>query len=71
MDAHYIGSVESCWHIFEFPMHAQNPTVYRLPVHLEDQKLVFFNADESVDDVMERGGVSLELRLVPKRKTSL
>ena len=55
LDARYNGSAESCWHIFEFPMHAQNPTVYRLPVHLEDQQLVFFNADESVDDVMERG----------------
>lgn len=55
MDARYIGSAESCWHIFEFPMHAQNPTVYRLPVHLEDQQLVYFNADDNVDDVMERG----------------
>ena len=50
-----IGSVKSCWHIFEFPMHVQSPTVYRLSVHLEDQQLVFYNADDNVNDVMERG----------------
>ena len=55
LDACYIGSVESCWHIFEFPMHGQSPTVYRIPVHLEDQQLVVYNADNSVDNVMERG----------------
>jgi PIF1-like helicase/Helicase len=55
LDARYIGSVESCWHIFEFPMHAEKPTVYRLPVHLEDQQLIYFNADDHVDDVLERG----------------
>ena len=36
-------------------MHAQDPHIYRLPVHLEDQQLVFYNADDNVDDVMERG----------------
>ena len=36
-------------------MHAQDPTVYRLPVHLEDQQLVFYNADENPNEVMERG----------------
>ena len=55
LDARYIGSAESCWHIFEFPMHAQKPTVYRLPVHLEDQQLVYYNPDDNVDDVLERG----------------
>ena len=51
----YIGSVESCWHIFEFAMHAESPTVYRLPVHLEDQQMVYFNPDDNINDVLERG----------------
>jgi len=55
LDARYIGSVESCWHIFEFGMHAESPTVYRLPVHLEDDQLVYYNADENLNDVLERG----------------
>ena len=54
LDARYIGSSESCWHIFEFPMHAQTPTVYRLPVHLEDRQLIYYNADENVNDVLQR-----------------
>ena len=54
MDARYIGSAESCWHIFEFPMHAQKPTVYRLPVHLEDQQLIYYNPGDNVNDVLER-----------------
>ena len=55
LDARYIGSVESCWHMFEFAMHAGKPTVYRLPVHLEDGQLVYFNPDDEVNDVLERG----------------
>jgi hypothetical protein len=27
LDARYISAKESCWHIFEFPMHAEKPTV--------------------------------------------
>ena len=55
LDGRYIGSVESCWHIFEFAMHAEAPTVYRLPVHLEDQQMVYFNPDDNINDVLERG----------------
>ena len=54
VDARYIGSVESCWHIFEFSMHAKKPTVYRLPVHLEGQQLVYCNAGDNPEDVLER-----------------
>jgi hypothetical protein len=54
LDARYIGSVESCWHMFEFGMHAENPSVYRLPVHLEDEQRVYFNAEDQVDEVLNR-----------------
>ena len=63
VDARYIGSVESCWDMFEFPMHALKPTVYRLPVHLEDQQLVYYNPDDNPDDVLERGAKRLNLLL--------
>lgn len=55
LDARYISAIESCWHIFEFPMHAENPTVYRLPVHLPDQQMVYFNAEDDVNVVLEQG----------------
>ena len=55
LDAWYILSAESCWHIFEFPMHSESPSVYRLLVHLEDQQLIYYNADDDVDVVLGRG----------------
>ena len=36
-------------------MHAIKPTVYRLPVHLEDQQLVYYNPDNNPNEVLERG----------------
>jgi hypothetical protein len=55
LDARYIGSVESCWHMFEFVMHEETPPVYRLPVHLEGQHLVYFKPGDNIDHVLERG----------------
>ena len=57
LDARYISAAESCWHIFEFSMHSESPSVYRLPVHLEDQQLVYYNADDDVDEVLGRGAL--------------
>jgi PIF1-like helicase len=54
LDARYIGLVESCWHINEFAMHLESPHVYCLPVHLEDQQTVYFNADDNIYEVLER-----------------
>jgi hypothetical protein len=56
LDAHYIGSVEACWHINGFSMHAKSPNVYRLPVHLPDEQMVYFNAEDDINEVLERGG---------------
>ena len=56
LDAHYIGAVESCWHMYEFSMHAESPLVYCLPVHLEDEQTVYFNAEDDINEVLERGG---------------
>ena len=54
LDARYISAAESCWHIFEFSMHSESPTVYRLPVHLENQQLIYYNADDDIDEVLGR-----------------
>ena len=55
LDSRYISAAESCWHTFEFSMHKEFPSVTCLPVHLENQQLVYYNADEDLDDVVERG----------------
>jgi hypothetical protein len=36
-------------------MHKESPPVTRLPVHLEDEQLVYFNPDDNANDVIERG----------------
>jgi hypothetical protein len=55
LDSRYITAAESCWHIFEFSMHNEYPSVTRLPVHLENQQLIYYNEDEDLDAVVERG----------------
>jgi hypothetical protein len=52
----YIESVEACWHINEFAMHAKSPNVYHLPAHLSDEQMVYFNAEDDINEVLERGG---------------
>ena len=37
----------------EFPMHEEKPTVYRLPVHLEDQQTVYFEEDVDAETLMD------------------
>jgi len=54
LDARYISAIESCWHIFEFPMHGEQPTVYKLAVHLPDQQLVYYDPDDALDEIVDR-----------------
>jgi hypothetical protein len=54
VDARYISAIESCWHIFEFPMHAEKPTVYKLAIHLPDQQLVYYDPDDILDEIVDR-----------------
>jgi hypothetical protein len=51
IDSHYIGPPEGVWHVLEFPLHEEKPSVYHLPVHLKDQQMVFFD-DDNVEEVM-------------------
>jgi hypothetical protein len=55
LEARYICPVEACCHLLELAMHGALPAVYRLPVHLPDQQLVYFNPDDDLDDILERG----------------
>ena len=56
LDAHYICSCEGCWHLYEFNMHEESPSVMCLQVHLEGEDLITWNEDEAPDaqDVMDR-----------------
>ena len=53
-DSRYIAASEAAWCIFEFPIHHQEPAVMSLQVHLPEQHMVLFNANESPQIVSSR-----------------
>lgn len=54
LSCRYVSSAESCWRIFEFPIHYRQPFVQRLFFHLEDEQKVRFRDDESLPQVLGR-----------------
>ena len=42
LNSRYISSMEAAGHIFEFPMHMEHPSVYRLSVHLPGEQMVVY-----------------------------
>lgn len=54
LDSRYISAMEAAWRIFEFPMHLEYPSVYRLSVHLPDRQLIHFDAADDIQEVLER-----------------
>ena len=55
LDARYVSAIEACWRLFEFNMHAEEPTVYRLPVHLENQQVVYYHPEDEPNEVLAQG----------------
>ena len=53
LGSHYIGPLEVFWHIAEFSMHEEKPSVCNLPVHLPDQQTIYFNDDNNLVEVMD------------------
>src|SRR5713101_6951206 len=53
VDAYYVGPTEACWHHFEFSMHQELPSVYHLPIHVQNEQQVFFQPGEDPLQVLE------------------
>ncbi|XP_057310674.1 uncharacterized protein LOC130648635 [Hydractinia symbiolongicarpus] len=52
LDARYVSAPEAIWRLFEFTMHQQSHVVHRLPVHLPNNHIVYFQqgqAEEALD----------------------
>ena len=45
LDSRYIAAPESVWRILGFNVHNEEPTVYRLPIHLEYKQTVTFDEE--------------------------
>ena len=54
LDARYISACECCWRLLEFNMHCEEPNVVRLPVHLPDQHMVYFDPNDDAEDIVDR-----------------
>ncbi len=52
LDAHYISAIESCWRIFSFWLHQEEPNVVRLQVHLPDEQLITYDENDSPEEVL-------------------
>lgn len=45
LDSCYIAAPESVWRLLQFRVHNEDPSVYRLPVHLEGEQIVTFDEE--------------------------
>nr|XP_017245346.1 PREDICTED: uncharacterized protein LOC108217005 [Daucus carota subsp. sativus] len=50
----YVSTAESCWRLFEFPIHHRELFVQRLYFHLENEQEVRFRDDENLPQVVSR-----------------
>ena len=53
-DSRYIAALEACWRLFEYPIHHQEPAIMSLQIHLPEQHMVIFNANEEPNAVRGR-----------------
>ncbi|XP_052619576.1 uncharacterized protein LOC111881827 [Lactuca sativa] len=53
-DCRYISACEASWRIFTYDVHYRYPAVIRLPFHLPGQQQVMYEADDDIEDVLDR-----------------
>ena len=58
LDARYVSQCEAFWRLMAFEMHAINPNIVHLQVHLPDQQMVTWNEDgvNPLEEIVERAG---------------
>ncbi|XP_074298622.1 uncharacterized protein LOC141629539 [Silene latifolia] len=54
LDCRYLSASEAAWRIFEFDIQERNPSVMRLPVHLEGEQVVLIRDDDILKVVLAR-----------------
>ncbi|XP_041421549.1 uncharacterized protein LOC121394460, partial [Xenopus laevis] len=57
VDSRYVSAPEGIWRLFCFPMYEQSHTIYRLPVHLEQEHHVCFQVGNEVQAAERATGV--------------
>lgn len=54
LDARYVSAAESCWRLFSFPMHKEFPSSQRLDIHLENERQIYFDENDTPQQVLSR-----------------
>jgi hypothetical protein len=54
LDARCLSPAEACWRIFKFPLQAKSHSVQGLPVHLEGEKIVYFDPQAPIEEIQEK-----------------
>ena len=52
MDCRYLSAYESCWRLFEFPIHHREPSVQRLLIHLPEEHNIYFSDTQSIPGII-------------------
>ena len=50
-----VGATEAFWRMYKFDLHARFPSLMSLDIHLEEEHLIFFEADTNLEEEVERG----------------
>ncbi|XP_009803962.2 uncharacterized protein [Nicotiana sylvestris] len=59
LDCRYISAIEACWRIFKFDIHHREPSVERLPFHLEGQNSIIFEEERRAESVLSTPGIEV------------
>jgi hypothetical protein len=54
LECRYIGPVEACWRIFEFDLQGKSHSIERLPLHLEGESTVYYDANAKDDALVKK-----------------
>ncbi|UYV67510.1 hypothetical protein LAZ67_5001019 [Cordylochernes scorpioides] len=54
VDSRYVSAPEAIWRIFTFKMHEQSHVIYRLAVHLPNAQALYFNENDSADNLHQK-----------------
>ncbi|KAG1076073.1 hypothetical protein G6F42_025551 [Rhizopus arrhizus] len=54
LDARYVSAAEAIWRIMSFKIHKEYPACQRLDIHLEDERLIYFDQDDNPQQVLQR-----------------
>ncbi|XP_051782594.1 LOW QUALITY PROTEIN: uncharacterized protein LOC127527552 [Erpetoichthys calabaricus] len=61
INSRYVSAPEAAWRLNRFEMHYQSHTIHRLPVHLPEEQLVFFNPNDITTTVQRASNRDTQL----------